>query len=66
MIPFALAKSGYKFCALGSVEGFKPAEFVSSRQKRAGVQQKTAQDYMDNDDGLLGAQLATKDVIIFP
>ena len=39
---------------VGSVEGFKPTAFVSSRSNRANVQRQTARDLVDDDDGIIG------------
>ena len=45
---------------VGSVEGFKPTAFVSSRSNRANVQRQTARDLVDDDDGIIGGHLSTK------
>lgn len=45
---------------VGSVEGFKPTAFVSSRSNRANVQRRTARDLVDDDDGMIGGHLSTK------
>ena len=53
--------AGY-FNTVGSEEGWKPAEFISSRSKRAEKKAQRTQDFMDNEDGLLGKKLATTEV----
>ncbi len=53
--------AGY-FNTVGSAEGFKPAEFVSSRGNRASSKHLSAFDYMDTEDGLLGKKLSTNEV----
>jgi G patch domain-containing protein 1 len=42
------------------VEGFQPSTFTSSRTNRIEQKVKTAQDFMDDDDGLLGEELKSK------
>lgn len=51
--------AGY-FNTVGSAEGFQPVQFVSSRSNRAAPLQRTAKDFMDEEDGLLGGSLLTK------
>jgi hypothetical protein len=51
--------AGY-YNTVGSEEGFKPAQFVSSRSNRATQQSQTVNDYMDEGDGLLGGKLSSK------
>lgn len=53
--------AGY-FNTVGSAEGFKPVEFMSSRGNRASSKQRSAFDYMDTEDGLLGKKLSTNEV----
>jgi hypothetical protein len=50
--------AGY-FNTVGSSEGFKPAQFVSSRSRRADVSVRSVANYMDEGDGLLGGKLST-------
>jgi len=42
---------------VGSAEGWRPTTFASSRTKRQRLDERTAADYADDDDGLLGASL---------
>lgn len=50
-----------KFDSYGpQVDNFRPSTFVSSRAKRAEKYQQAIQDYMDEDDGLLGGKLQAK------
>lgn len=52
--------AGY-FNTVGSAEGWKPSEFKSSKNNRAKVIKKTAEDYMDEDDDpLLNSKIQTK------
>lgn len=51
--------AGY-FNSVGSEEGFKPATFVSSRSQRAERVGQSAQDFMDEEDGLLNGTVTTK------
>ena len=53
--------AGY-FNTVGSAEGFKPTEFVSSKSNRSKFQTRSSLDYMDDEDGLLGKKLETKDI----
>jgi G patch domain-containing protein 1 len=48
--------AGY-YNSVGSEEGFTPSTFVSSRDKRANVSQQRAEDFMDEEDGLLGKEV---------
>jgi hypothetical protein len=50
--------AGY-FNTVGSSEGFKPTQFVSSRSRRADVSIRSVANYMDEGDGLLGGKLST-------
>eukprot|EP01041_Mallomonas_annulata_P006994 gene6994-14223_t len=50
--------AGY-FNTVGSEEGWKPTSFQSSRSKREEKKSQNIQDYMDNEDGLLGGTLST-------
>jgi hypothetical protein len=52
--------AGY-FNTVGSEEGFQPATFRSSRSDRVEVKRQSVQDYMDEDDGLLGGVLTAKE-----
>jgi G patch domain-containing protein 1 len=52
--------AGY-FNSVGSAEGFKPAQFKSSRSNRAEKVSRAVTDYMDAEDGLLGGQLWAKE-----
>lgn len=47
---------------VGSEEGFKPTAFVSSRSNRASHIEQSANDFVDSEDGLLGAILSTNSV----
>ena len=47
---------------VGSEEGFKPTAFVSSRNNRAARKEQSANDFVDSEDGLLGAVLSAKNV----
>lgn len=52
--------AGY-FNTVGSAEGWKPSEFKSSRTNRGQIKQRTAQDYMDEeDDPMLSSKLQAK------
>ena len=55
--------AGY-FNTVGSEEGWAPSTFVSSRSNRAERKSQNTQDFMDNEDGLLGKSLATTEVLI--
>ena len=46
--------AGY-FNTVGSEEGFKPSSYVSSRANRAERKVYKAEDFMDEEDGLLGS-----------
>lgn len=51
--------AGY-FNSVGSKEGWQPTTFSSSRQERGRMQQRRAEDFMDEDDDpLLGKRLET-------
>ncbi|RYY83449.1 DUF1604 domain-containing protein, partial [archaeon] len=52
--------AGY-YNTVGSEEGFKPSNFRSSRSDRAHYKKQRVQDYMDEDDGLLGGVLTAKE-----
>lgn len=52
--------AGY-FNTVGSEEGFQPKTFVSSRNNRANRVANAATDYMDEEDGLLGGALRSKE-----
>eukprot|EP01031_Cornospumella_fuschlensis_P025382 gene25382-30649_t len=52
--------AGY-YNTVGSEEGFKPTNFRSSRSDRAQYKKQRVQDYMDEDDGLLGGVLSSKE-----
>ena len=52
--------AGY-FNTVGSEEGFKPTAFVSSRNNRVAAKKQDIRDLIDEEDGLLGGALATKD-----
>ncbi len=45
--------AGY-YNTVGSEEGWKPSQFTSSREKRAGPRAQRVEDFMDEEDGLLG------------
>jgi G patch domain-containing protein 1 len=47
---------------VGSEEGFKPSQFVSSRGNRASQKKQSANDFVDTEDGLLGGILSAKNV----
>lgn len=47
--------AGY-YNSVGSKEGWQPRTWQSSRASRAGVQQRP-EDFMDEEDGLLGREL---------
>jgi len=49
------------FNTVGSVEGWAPQSFVSSRTSRAEQKAQTTQDFMDDEDGLLGGALHAKE-----
>lgn len=49
--------AGY-YNTVGSSEGFKPAQFVSSRSNRASRNVQSVSDFMDEGDGLLGGKLS--------
>lgn len=49
------------FNTVGSVEGWTPKTFVSSRSQRAPRMEQRVQDLMDSEDGFLGGVLATKE-----
>ena len=51
--------AGY-FNTVGSKEGFQPATFISSRSNRAKVEKKPLTYYADEEDGLLGGTLYTR------
>lgn len=55
--------AGY-FNTVGSVEGFKPSTFTSSRSQRANVQTQSIESFIDENDGLIGGrgQLTTQKV----
>jgi len=55
--------AGY-YNTVGSVEGFQPTQFVSSRVNRTEVKTRSLRDLIDEDDGLIGGILATKEVRI--
>eukprot|EP00639_Heterosigma_akashiwo_P021438 CAMPEP_0206416696 /NCGR_PEP_ID=MMETSP0294-20121207/36882_1 /ASSEMBLY_ACC=CAM_ASM_000327 /TAXON_ID=39354 /ORGANISM="Heterosigma akashiwo, Strain CCMP2393" /LENGTH=94 /DNA_ID=CAMNT_0053879363 /DNA_START=36 /DNA_END=316 /DNA_ORIENTATION=- len=48
--------AGY-FNTVGSAEGWTPSTFQSSREKRADAKVQKPEDFMDEDDGLLGRHL---------
>eukprot|EP01039_Chlorochromonas_danica_P001177 gene1180-1286_t len=52
--------AGY-YNTVGSEEGFKPSTFRSSRSDRASVKRQRVEDFMDEDDGLLGGDLTAKE-----
>lgn len=53
--------AGY-FNTVGSVEGFQPAAFVSSRTNRAERKAQQIQEFTDENDGLIGGALSTQEV----
>lgn len=55
--------AGY-FNTVGSAEGFQPQTFTSSRSNRADRKTQQILDYIDAEDGLLGAELTSKKVCI--
>lgn len=46
---------------VGSAEGWTPATFTSSREKRAAPREQRPEDFMDDEDGLLTEQLQVRE-----